>query len=115
LDSAQIQPNFSVTACKPMGVWQIQDRSCKHVLHSHWTGPNQTTDLRNWSRRGRPFWWELASARRYRSPISWLWRQVLDCISGPENTVLTVTVLAVTNPIIVLQRNQNNLTTYLWR
>ena len=25
---------------------QTQDWSCKHVLRSHWTGPNQTTDLK---------------------------------------------------------------------
>jgi len=40
--------NLVLAICMTFGTLQIQDQSCKHVLRSHWTGPNQTTDLRNW-------------------------------------------------------------------
>jgi len=40
--------NLILAICMTFGTLQIQDQSCKHVLRSHWTGPNQTTDLRNW-------------------------------------------------------------------
>ena len=71
------------TASSARGVLQIQDLSRKCVLRSQWTGPNQTTDLRNRSRRGRPFLWKLAVAQRHQSPILWLWRPVLDLQCAP--------------------------------
>jgi len=40
---------------------------------SYWT---ETTEVRNRSRRGRPFSRELAVGRRDRLPISWLWQPV---------------------------------------